>query len=106
MMPIYHHLSFLSLSLIYEVLPHITFHHGLQGETWSLPYSLGPPHMEKDKNESNVACFDCCFHPNAIAQMEQKKQFRNSLVLTAIEGIEEAYKRQKQEVSCCDITFE
>ena len=55
--------------------------------------------MEKDKNESNVACFDCCFHPNAIAQMEQKKQFRNSLVLTAIEGIEEAYKRQNQEVS-------
>lgn len=55
--------------------------------------------MEKDKNESNVACFDCCFHPDAIAQMEQKKQFRNSLVLTAIEGIEEAYKRQKQEVS-------
>lgn len=70
-----------------------------QGDTWSLPYSLGPPHMEKDKNESNVACFDCCYHPAAIRQMDINKRFRDSLVITAIEGVEEAYKRQKQDVS-------
>lgn len=72
--------------------------HGLQGETWSLPYSIGPPHMEKDNNDSNVACFDCCYHPLAVAQMEVVKKFRDSLVHTAIEGVEEAYRAQKQEV--------
>ena len=71
----------------------------LQGDTWSLPYSLGPPHMEKDKSESNVACFDCCYHPAAIRQMQINRRFRDSLVITAIEGVEEAYKRQKQDVS-------
>ena len=54
--------------------------------------------MEKDKNESNVACFDCCYHPSAMAQINVKKQFRESLILTAIEGVEEAYKRQSQQV--------
>ena len=66
------------------------------GESWSLPYSLGPPHMEHDKNNSNVACFDCCFHPDVIKQMEANRRFQESLVMTAIEGIEEAYRRQKQ----------
>ena len=63
--------------------------------------------MEKDKNESNVACFDCCYHPAAIRQMDLNKRFRDSLVITAIEGVEEAYKRQKQDVSieCADLFF-
>jgi hypothetical protein len=58
--------------------------------------------MEKDKNDSNVACFDCCYHPSAMDQIKVKKQFRESLILTAIEGVEEAYKRQSQEVSGVD----
>jgi PIH1 N-terminal domain len=58
--------------------------------------------MERDKNDSNVACFDCCYHPSAMAQIKVKKQFRESLILTAIEGVEEAYKRQSQEVSGFD----
>ena len=58
--------------------------------------------MEKDKNDSNVACFDCCYHPSAMAQIKVKKQFRESLILTAIEGVEEAYKRQSQEVGVFD----
>lgn len=33
-----------------------------------------------------------------MAQIKVKKQFRESLILTAIEGVEEAYKRQSQEV--------
>jgi PIH1 N-terminal domain len=54
--------------------------------------------MEKDNNDSNVACFDCCYHPLAVAQMDVVKKFRDSLVHTAIEGVEEAYRAQKQEV--------
>jgi hypothetical protein len=66
-----------------------------QGESWSVPYSLGPPHMEKDNTGSNVATFDCCFHPEALAKSQQRKAFQNLLVQTAMEGVEESYKRQK-----------
>lgn len=64
------------------------------GESWSLPYSLGPPHMEKDSKDSNVAAFDCCFHPRAITLAGQRKQFRDLLVQTAIEGVESGFKKQ------------
>lgn len=69
-----------------------------QGQNWSLPYSLGPPHMEKDKNNESVAAFDCCFHPEALQLSTRSKQFRDLLVSTAISGIEEAYRRQRIEV--------
>jgi len=67
-----------------------------EGESWSVPYSLGPPHMEKDNADVNVATFDCCFHPDALAMAKTRKAFQNLLVQTAMEGVEEAYKRQNQ----------
>lgn len=97
--------------------------------------------MEKDKNNSNVACFDCCFHSQAleysgysfVAQLPAAagstgegsstssnssssssanrntnlsnsptcKAFRDVLVKTALEGVEEAFRRQRQEVRNC-----
>jgi len=70
-----------------------------EGESWSLPYSVGPPHMEKDTKDANVATFDCCFHPTAIAISKERKEFRDLLVSTAMEGIEEAFKRQGRPTS-------
>jgi hypothetical protein len=69
-----------------------------QGQNWSLPYSLGPPHMENDKGGDTVPAFDCCFHPEALQFGNRSKQFRDLLVSTAISGVEEAYRRQKQQV--------
>jgi len=71
---------------------------GKQGQQWSLPYSLGPPHMEKDKNGENVTAFDCCFHPEAIRMCGGRQQFRDILVQTALEGVEAGYKKQGQKV--------
>jgi hypothetical protein len=71
-----------------------------QGTHWSVPYSLGPPHMEKDKSGVNAACFDCCFHPEAIQLGNKQKEFRDLLVTTAMEGVDHMYKQQGQEVSC------
>ena len=68
-----------------------------EGESWSLPYSLGPPHMERDQKDANVAAFDCCFHPTAITLATERKKFRDLLVQTAIEGVEESFRRQKQD---------
>ena len=70
-----------------------------KGTCWSVPYSLGPPHMEKDKNGSNAPCFDCCFHPDAIALGMQHKEFKDLLVTTAMEGVEKLYQQQGQDVS-------
>jgi HSP20 family molecular chaperone IbpA len=69
-----------------------------EGNNWSLPYSLGPPHMEKDKSGENAPAFDCCFHPDAIDLSRGYTQFRDLLVHSAIEGIEAGYKKQSLEV--------
>jgi hypothetical protein len=55
--------------------------------------------MEKDKAGENVACFDCCFHPDAITLGNTSKEFRDLMVKIALEGIEESYKLQHQTVS-------
>ena len=68
------------------------------GESWSLPYSLGPPRMEKDGKDSNVTTFDCCFHPSALDMANARKEFKDYLVRTAMEGVSESYKRQKAPV--------
>lgn len=70
-----------------------------QGTSWSLPYSVGPPHMESDKNGSNAAAFDVCFHPLALQKAHADKRFRDLLVRTGLDGVKQAYKLQKQDVS-------
>lgn len=70
-----------------------------KGDCWSLPYSLGPPHMEKDKKGDNATCFDCCYHPMALQLGSMNTNFRNMLVTTAMDGVEEAYKRQGHKVT-------
>lgn len=76
-----------------------------KGTCWSVPYSLGPPHMEKDKNGDNAPCFDCCFHPEAIRLGMQHKEFKDLLVTTAMEGVEKLYQQQGQDVSISDFRF-
>jgi len=70
-----------------------------EGTHWSLPYSLGPPHMEKDHTgDATYPAFDCCYHPSVIDISNANSKFKNLLVQTAIDGIEEAYRKQKQDV--------
>lgn len=69
-----------------------------KGDNWSIPYSLGPPHMEKDKKGENSVCFDCCFHPEALFFGEQSQSFKNILITTAMDGVEEYFKRNNQQV--------
>ena len=78
---------------------------GGKGESWSLPYSLGPPHMEKDNSESNVSTFDCCYHPEALEKAKQRKQFQSMLVQTAIDGVESAYAKQNQPTTLLKSNF-
>lgn len=65
-----------------------------KGQNVSLPYSLGPPHMEKDTSDNNAVAFDCCVHPEAIKLGQSSKQFQEVLVQTAMDGIELFYKKQ------------
>src|SRR5690606_7515470 len=53
---------------------------------------------EKDKSGSNAVAFDCCFHPNIMALSDSDSRFRDVLITTAIEGIEEYYRRAGQNV--------
>lgn len=67
-----------------------------KGVTWSVPYSVGPVHMEVDKaGAQNVPSFDCCFHPEAVEIGQRSKQFKDLLVQTAMDGVEAGYERQR-----------
>lgn len=94
------------------------------GQQWSVPYSLGPVRMEKDKcetvacgltvgllsshplsvcfvtlaAEANVPTYDCCFHPDALRYAQNSKAFRELLIKVALDGVKDAAKRQDQEV--------
>ena len=52
----------------------------------------------KDKTGDNVACFDCCFHSEAIKLSTAHKEFKELIVHTGMDGIEDAFKRQGQNV--------
>ncbi len=69
-----------------------------KGQQWQLPYSLGPPHMETDSSGQNAAAFDCCFHPEALRRGVENKRFKELLVKTAMDGVVQAYKLQRQQV--------
>jgi hypothetical protein len=70
-----------------------------EGTHWSVPYSLGPPHMEKDKAGCNAAVFDCCFNPEALRISEKYKQFHELLWGTAIDAVEASYEKQNIKAS-------
>lgn len=70
-----------------------------KGQSWSIPYSVGPPHMENDKNGTSAAAFDVCFHPEALRLSEANKRFRDMLVRTGVDGVQQAYRAQKQDVT-------
>jgi hypothetical protein len=61
------------------------------GVQMSLPLSLGPKRLEKDKGgDALVPTFDACFHPDALALVRTNKQFKEYLITTALEHAEEA----------------
>jgi hypothetical protein len=70
-----------------------------KGQNWSLPYSVGPPHMESDKGGTSATAFDVCFHPEALRQGRGNKRFRDLLVRTGMDGVQQAYRLQQQDVS-------
>ena len=46
-----------------------------------------------------MVAFDCCFHPEALLLGGRYKAFRDLLVSTALQGIEEACRLQNQATS-------
>lgn len=68
------------------------------GSKWYMPYSIGPPHMEKDSRSSNVSTFDCCYHPLVLMQAvkDVSGQFRDMMIRTAIEGVQSYYSKAGQ----------
>lgn len=71
---------------------------GKEGYVWSLPYSVGPPHMEKDKKGDNVPCFDCCFHPEALQLGSMHEKFKELVINTSMDGIDQMFQNQNQSV--------
>lgn len=59
------------------------------GVSYSLPLSLGPKRMESDKGGATVPTFDACFHPKALQLAKRDKRFKDLVVKTAMEHVEQ-----------------
>lgn len=54
--------------------------------------------MEKDKKGDNVPCFDCCFHPEALQLSAAHEKFRELVINTSMDGIDQLFTNQNQNV--------
>lgn len=75
----------------------------LEGTSWSVPYALGPVHMEHDKSGSSlVPTFDCCFHSLSLRQAHANKGFLNLLINIAKDAVINAFTTSGDEVDILD----
>ncbi len=69
------------------------------GSTWSIPYSLGPLRMERDKSGANlVATFDCCFHPLSLRHAHARKEFLDLAINIATDAVENSFAKSGDKV--------
>ncbi|CAM9629377.1 unnamed protein product, partial [Discosporangium mesarthrocarpum] len=61
---------------------------GAGGQAWSLPHVVGPMRMEKDKAGNHASTCDVCFHPEAFQQASRLAPFKDLVVSSALEGVE------------------
>eukprot|EP00903_Cladosiphon_okamuranus_P016570 g15287.t1 len=67
------------------------------GESWSLPVAVGPYRMEKDRGGGNTTTFDVCYHPEALVRAQRLDAFRDLVVLSSLERVEDAFFRVAQQ---------
>ena len=58
--------------------------------SYSLPYSLSPVRMERDKKNNLTPTFDCCFHTSAL-QNAVMTSYRHMIIHSAIEAVQKSY---------------
>jgi len=66
---------------------------GKKGRDWSLPHSVGPKHMEKDKSGNLCATYDVCFHPDAVKRCFLDERWKQFVAETSIGGVEKRAKK-------------
>ncbi len=69
---------------------------GKKGRNWTLPHSIGPKHMEKDKSGNLCSTYDVCFHPEAVTRCFLDERWKRFVAETSIGGVE---KRAKKDTS-------
>ncbi|CBJ29402.1 conserved unknown protein [Ectocarpus siliculosus] len=67
------------------------------GEAWSLPVAVGPLRKEKDKGGGSTTTFDVCYHPEALVRADRLSAFRDLVVLSSLERVEDAFLRGTKE---------
>ena len=69
---------------------------GKKGRNWTLPHSIGPKHMEKDKSGNLCSTYDVCFHPDSLTRCYLDERWKRFVAETSIGGVE---KRAKKDMS-------
>ena len=64
----------------------------VNGEQYSIPYSLSKPKKELDNSKNECLVYDVVFNPKSIQKGLENSKFKHVLILTAIEGIEKQFE--------------
>lgn len=62
------------------------------GLNWQVPYVLAPPRLDFDKKQEKCNVYDVVFHPDSIELGKKNKDFKQLLLDTALNGIEQNFK--------------
>ncbi|KAE9253802.1 hypothetical protein PF004_g1333 [Phytophthora fragariae] len=67
------------------------------GQSWNLPYSLGPERLEPDKGGSGVPTFDVCFHPRVIEFAVAQTEYRHMVISTCLDAVEPVLRDSRRQ---------
>ena len=68
---------------------------GTTGTNWSVPHSTSPHREDVDKAGKYCIVYDVVFHPDALRLADTNKQFKDMIVNTALNGIEQRFPEHK-----------
>lgn len=69
--------------------PSSTIHNN--GTNWKVPFTQAPPRNDYDKKKNNCIIYDVVFHTDTIKMAEHNKRFRQLVIDTALDGIQESF---------------
>ncbi|KAL1452206.1 hypothetical protein WDU94_006503 [Cyamophila willieti] len=62
------------------------------GLNWQVPYVLAPPRLDYDKKQEKCNVYDVVFHPDTIELGKKTKDFKQLILDTALNGVEQSFK--------------
>lgn len=64
------------------------------GTNWKIPFTQAPPRNDYDKKKNSCTVYDVVFHSDTIKMAETDKRFRQLVIETALDGVQDSFNVQ------------